>query len=202
MVRFGNVLESSGSVVPLFRSQIEAGGPITLTHLDVTRYFMSIQEAVQLVIQAGAMAQGGEVFVLDMGAPVKIKDLAVRMIRLSGRSIRDQENPKGDISIDVIGLRPGEKLFEELLISGEAIETAHPRICRVREDSVSAAEFEQDLQLVQNEIRHGSTTLDVRRILTRWVTGYTHEEFPGIGERRADAAHQFDDSDTFALGLR
>src|SRR5690606_22707192 len=120
MVRFGNVLGSSGSVVPLFRSQIEAGGPITLTHADITRYFMTIPEAAQLVIQAGAMAEGGEVFVLDMGQPVRIIDLALRMIELSGRTVRDAGRPDGDIEVQITGLRPGEKLYEELLIGDNA----------------------------------------------------------------------------------
>jgi FlaA1/EpsC-like NDP-sugar epimerase len=125
MVRFGNVLGSSGSVVPLFRKQIEAGGPVTLTDPDVTRYFMSIPEAAQLVLQAGAMAEGGEVFVLDMGQPVRIIDLARRMIELSGRRVRDETNPEGDIEITVTGLRPGEKLYEELLIGDNPLPTAH-----------------------------------------------------------------------------
>ncbi len=133
MVRFGNVLGSSGSVVPLFRRQIAAGGPITLTHPEITRYFMTIPEAAQLVIQAGAMGKGGEVYVLDMGQPVKIIDLARRMIHLSGLKVRDAENLDGDISIEIVGLRPGEKLYEELLI-GENVEgTSHPLIMRAYE---------------------------------------------------------------------
>ena len=136
MVRFGNVLGSSGSVVPLFRKQISGGGPITLTHADITRYFMTIPEAAQLVIQAGSMGQGGEVFVLDMGQPVKIIDLARRMVHLSGLELRDEEHPDGDIAIEVVGLRPGEKLFEELLI-GENVEgTSHPLIMRAYEHEV------------------------------------------------------------------
>lgn len=115
MVRFGNVLGSSGSVVPKFRQQIRDGGPITLTHPEVTRYFMTIPEAAQLVIQAGAMAKGGDVFVLDMGQPVKIMDLARRMVELSGLTVKDEQSPEGDIEIAVTGLRPGEKLYEELL---------------------------------------------------------------------------------------
>src|SRR3569833_2358994 len=116
MVRFGNVLGSSGSVVPKFRQQIRDGGPITLTHPDITRYFMTIPEAAQLVIQAGAMAKGGDVFVLDMGQSVKIMDLARRMNELSGLTIREEENPDGDIELEITGLRPGEKLYEDLLI--------------------------------------------------------------------------------------
>ena len=133
MVRFGNVLGSSGSVVPLFRRQIAAGGPITLTHAEITRYFMTIPEAAQLVIQAGSMGQGGEVYVLDMGEPVKINDLARRMVHLSGLELRDEAHPDGDIAIEIVGLRPGEKLFEELLI-GENVEgTSHPLIMRAYE---------------------------------------------------------------------
>jgi FlaA1/EpsC-like NDP-sugar epimerase len=136
MVRFGNVLGSSGSVVPLFRKQIAAGGPITLTHPEITRYFMTIPEAAQLVIQAGSMGVGGEVYVLDMGQPVKIIDLAQRMVHLSGLELRDEEHTDGDIAIEIVGLRPGEKLYEELLI-GENVEgTTHPLIMRAFEHEV------------------------------------------------------------------
>jgi FlaA1/EpsC-like NDP-sugar epimerase len=151
MVRFGNVLDSSGSVVPKFRQQIREGGRITLTHPDVTRYFMTIPEASQLVIQAGAMAKGGDVFVLDMGQPVHIMDLARRMIELSGLIVRDEQTPDGDIEIEITGLRPGEKLYEEVLSSAEnTIPTHHPKILRatVREyeyDHIA----EQIQQLVQ-----------------------------------------------------
>jgi FlaA1/EpsC-like NDP-sugar epimerase len=134
MVRFGNVLGSSGSVVPLFREQLKKGGPITLTHAEITRYFMTIPEAAQLVIQAGAMGQGGDVFVLDMGQPVKIYDLAKRMIELSGLSLRDQRTPDGDIEIVITGLRPGEKLYEELLIGDNPQPTAHQRIMKAQEE--------------------------------------------------------------------
>ena len=133
MVRFGNVLGSSGSVVPLFRKQIAAGGPVTLTHADITRYFMTIPEAAQLVIQAGSMGQGGEVYVLDMGKPVKILDLARRMIHLSGLEVRDETHPDGDIALEIVGLRPGEKLYEELLIGDNVEGTSHPLIMRAYE---------------------------------------------------------------------
>ena len=133
-VRFGNVLGSSGSVIPLFKEQIAQGGPVTVTHAEVTRYFMSIHEAVQLVIQAGSLGQGGEIFLLDMGEPVRIMDLARNMVRLAGHSVRDTNNPDGDIEIVVTGLRPGEKLYEELLVSRSQVEdTAHPKIRRVSE---------------------------------------------------------------------
>ena len=137
MVRFGNVLGSSGSVVPLFRKQLLSGGPLTITHLDVTRFFMTIPEAAQLVLHAGAMAEGGDVFVLDMGEPVKILDLARRMAQLSGLTLRIDSNTEGDIDVDVTGLRPGEKLYEELLIGGSPERTAHERIMKAHEQCVS-----------------------------------------------------------------
>lgn len=149
MVRFGNVLGSSGSVVPLFRKQIQSGGPVTLTHPDVTRYFMTVEEAAQLVIQAGAMAAGGEVFVLDMGEPVRISDLARRMIELSGLKIRDAGSLDGDIEIRVTGLRPGEKLYEELLIGNNPQETTHPRIMKAHEDFLEWARLEPRLLELQ-----------------------------------------------------
>lgn len=149
MVRFGNVLDSSGSVVPLFRKQIQNGGPVTLTHADVTRYFMTIPEAAQLVIQAGSMAQGGEVFVLDMGEPVKIADLARHMIKLSGLEVRDNQNPEGDIEIEITGLRPGEKLYEELLIGDNPEPTTHPRIFRANEEFLHWNDLEQHLHRVK-----------------------------------------------------
>ena len=138
MVRFGNVLASSGSVVPLFHEQISRGGPVTVTHPNVTRYFMTMTEASQLVVQAGAMATGGEVFVLDMGEPVKIVDLARRMIRLHGLRVQDDHNPHGDIRIEFTGLRPGEKLYEELLIGDNATGTDHPKIMRAEEEALPA----------------------------------------------------------------
>jgi FlaA1/EpsC-like NDP-sugar epimerase len=134
MVRFGNVLASSGSVVLRFREQIRGGGPVTVTHPEIVRYFMTIEEAVQLVIQAGAMGGDAEVFLLDMGAPVRILELARKMIKLSGRGVRDEQDPDGDIEITFTGLRPGEKLYEELLISGDARGTGHPRIWKASEE--------------------------------------------------------------------
>ncbi len=142
MVRFGNVLGSSGSVVPLFRQQIAGGGPVTVTHEAVTRFFMTISEAAQLVLQAGAMAQGGEVYVLDMGAPVKVMDMAKQMVTLSGLTVRDSDNPGGDIEIVVTGLRPGEKLYEELLTGNDPQPTAHPRIMQAREGFVPWSDLE------------------------------------------------------------
>ena len=137
MVRFGNVLDSSGSVIPLFKKQIKNGGPITVTHIDIVRYFMTIPEAVELVIQAGAMAKGGEVFVLDMGKPVRIYDLAVKMINLSGLQVHDENNLDGDIKIQFTGLRPGEKLYEELLVSGDFFSTENKLIMRAEEEMIS-----------------------------------------------------------------
>jgi len=133
MVRFGNVLGSSGSVVPLFSEQIDSGGPLTVTHPDVTRYFMSIPEAAQLVLQAASMSTGGDIFLLDMGSPVKILDLAHRMVHLKGYTIKDEKNPEGDIEIQFTGLKPGEKLHEELLVSGDVVGTDHRKIMRAQE---------------------------------------------------------------------
>jgi FlaA1/EpsC-like NDP-sugar epimerase len=143
MVRFGNVLESSGSVVPLFREQIRRGGPVTVTHPDVIRYFMTIPEAAQLVLQAGAMAEGGDVFVLDMGKPIRIADLARRMVLLAGLSVRDEDNPDGDVEIRYTGLRPAEKLFEELLIGNNVSGTGHPMIMRAMEHSLPWGQVQQ-----------------------------------------------------------
>lgn len=149
MVRFGNVLGSSGSVVPLFRRQIQEGGPITITHPDIIRYFMLIPEAAQLVIQAGAMARGGEVFVLDMGEPVRIIDLARSMIRLSGLTERTDEQPAGEIAIQAVGLRPGEKLYEELLIGDDVAPSGHPRIMSARERHIDPALLDKMLKTLQ-----------------------------------------------------
>jgi FlaA1/EpsC-like NDP-sugar epimerase len=150
-VRFGNVLDSSGSVIPLFKKQIEEGGPVTVTHFDIVRYFMMIPEAVELVIQAGTMAKGGEVFVLDMGDPVRIYDLAVKMIKLSGLEVLDDNNPKGDIEIKCTGLRPGEKLYEELLIDGEFSITDNELIMRTEEDMMPWEKLKPILIEIQNK---------------------------------------------------
>ena len=172
MVRFGNVLDSSGSVVPLFRKQLLDGGPLTVTHADVTRYFMTIPEAAQLVLQAGAMAQGGDVFVLDMGEPVKIMDLARRMTQLSGLSVRDEGNPDGDIDIVITGLRPGEKLYEELLIGDNPEATSHERIMKAREDFVTWDLLAPLLVRMRQAAVHNNEH-DMRAILLQLVHGYT-----------------------------
>jgi FlaA1/EpsC-like NDP-sugar epimerase len=171
MVRFGNVLESSGSVVPLFREQIRENGPVTVTHPDVIRYFMTIPEAAQLVIQAGSMGSGGDVFVLDMGSPVRIADLAKRMIQLAGYTVRDDKNPDGDIEIRFTGLRPAEKLFEELLIGKNVTGTEHPRILRAMEHSLPWEQIRHVLdELAQCSIRFDCER--AREILLRAVPEY------------------------------
>ena len=171
MVRFGNVLGSSGSVVPLFREQIKDGGPITLTHADITRFFMTIPEAAQLVIQAGAMGTGGDVFVLDMGQPVRIVDLARRMAELSGLSVRDDNNPEGDIEIAITGLRPGEKLYEELLIGENPIPTQHPRIMKAPEPYMPWAQLQQSLGALHMAKGANDVAL-IRGLLQQLVAGY------------------------------
>lgn len=171
MVRFGNVLGSSGSVVPLFRQQIASGGPVTVTHPDVTRYFMTIPEAAQLVIQAGAMGEGGDVFVLDMGESVKIVDLARKMIRLSGMEVREPASPDGDIEIVFTGLRPGEKLYEELLIGSNVTGTAHPRIMRAMESRLPLQEVEQLFAQMREAARYHDID-GLRDMLLRVVEGY------------------------------
>ena len=171
MVRFGNVLGSSGSVVPLFREQIRNGGPITLTHADITRFFMTIPEAAQLVIQAGAMATGGDVFVLDMGQPVRIVDLARRMVELSGLSVRDENNPEGDIEITVTGLRPGEKLYEELLIGENPVPTQHPRIMKAQEPFLPWSQLQQSLGALHIAKGVNDVAL-IRGLLQQLVSGY------------------------------
>lgn len=164
MVRFGNVLGSSGSVVPLFRQQIKSGGPITLTHEGITRYFMTIPEAALLVIQAGAMAKGGEVFVLDMGEPVKIIDLARRMIELSGLRVQSESCPNGDIAIDCVGLRPGEKLYEELLIGDNPEPTSHPRIMMAKETLLPMVKLEPELVALFAQAESGNTQGVIRAL--------------------------------------
>jgi FlaA1/EpsC-like NDP-sugar epimerase len=171
MVRFGNVLGSSGSVVPLFRQQLALGGPLTVTHADVTRYFMTIPEAAQLVLQAGAMATGGDVFVLDMGEPVKILDLAQRMVELSGLRVRSAAQPDGDIEIVVTGLRPGETLYEELLIGDNPTPTAHPRIMKAHEDCLSWNDLTAQLSTLKKSAADGDVAA-MKAVLTVCVQGY------------------------------
>lgn len=171
MVRFGNVLGSSGSVVPLFRQQIKNGGPITLTNENITRYFMTIPEASQLVIQASAMAKGGEVFVLDMGEPVRIIDLARRMIELSGLSVKSEEEPGGDIGIEIIGLRPGEKLYEELLIGDNPEKTEHPGIMKANEKFLAYDQLLPELVALQTALQ-GSVTSDILSKIGNLVSDY------------------------------
>lgn len=172
MVRFGNVLGSSGSVIPLFREQIKAGGPLTVTHPKITRYFMTIPEAAQLVVQAGAMGQGGDVFVLDMGEPVRIVELAEKMIHLSGLSVRSQGNPQGDIAIDFTGLRPGEKLYEELLIGDDVSPTAHPMIMVANEDFLAWELLRERLTQLLAAVAEDDFTR-VRQLLRELVSGYS-----------------------------
>jgi FlaA1/EpsC-like NDP-sugar epimerase len=177
MVRFGNVLGSSGSVVKRFRKQIRAGGPVTVTHPEIIRYFMSISEAADLVIQAGAMARGGDVFVLDMGEPVRIDDLARLMVRLVGLDVRSEDNPDGDIAITYTGLRPGEKLFEELLIGENTTATEHPRILRSDEPYLPAAELERELELLKAAMKMRDVET-MQAVLMRTVEGYRTRPHP------------------------
>lgn len=171
MVRFGNVLGSSGSVIPLFHKQIKSGGPLTVTHPKITRYFMTIPEAAQLVIQAGSMGQGGDVFVLDMGEPVKIVELAEKMIHLSGLSVRSDKNPHGDIAIEFSGLRPGEKLYEELLIGDNVVATQHPMIMSASEDHLSWDVLQSKLSELVAAVERDDYSL-VRQLLRETVSGY------------------------------
>jgi len=172
MVRFGNVLDSAGSVVPLFRKQIKAGGPVTVTHRNITRYFMSIPEAVQLVLQSGAMAKGGDVFILDMGEPIKILDLAYKMIHLSGLQPIDNQNPDGDIKIEFTGLRPGEKLYEELLIGNNVVQSEHPRIMQATEEKLSIEIIEECIYEIR-ESRKEQSEKRIKSMLYKYVSGYS-----------------------------
>ena len=174
MVRFGNVIGSSGSAVPLFQQQIKEGGPVTVTHSEVIRYFMSISEAAELVIQAGAMGKGGDVFVLDMGEPVKVYELAKRLIRLSGMELKDENNPEGDIEITFTGLKPGEKLYEELLIGDNVSTTEHKRILRAEEDFLTTEELEQHIDLLKEAEKEGDVVA-LKEILKDVVSGFTPE---------------------------
>jgi FlaA1/EpsC-like NDP-sugar epimerase len=176
MVRFGNVLASSGSVVPLFQEQIRRGGPVTVTHPDVIRYFMTIPEAAQLVIQAGSMAKGGDVFVLDMGRPVRIDDLARRMVNLMGLTVRDANNPEGDIEIEYTGLRTAEKLFEELLIGTNVTGTDHPMILRAMEHRLPWLRMQQIL----NDLLVALSTFDCHRALGLLVESVAEYSSQGI----------------------
>lgn len=172
MVRFGNVLDSSGSVIPLFREQIKRGGPVTVTHPNITRYFMTISEAAQLVIQAGSMGRGGDVFVLDMGQPVRILSLAEKMIHLSGLSIKSDQCPHGDISIEFTGLRPGEKLYEELLIGDNVNPTDHPMIMKANEDYIPWTAFKQILTELLKALEQNDY-VRLRQLLRASVDGYS-----------------------------
>jgi len=171
MVRFGNVLGSSGSVIPLFHKQIKMGGPLTVTHPKITRYFMTIPEAAQLVIQAGSMGQGGDVFVLDMGEPVRIVELAEKMIHLSGLSVRTDKSPHGDIAIEFTGLRPGEKLYEELLIGDNVEATQHPMIMSAHEDMLSWDVLKSRLYELVAAVE-SDDYVRVRQMLRDTVSGY------------------------------
>jgi FlaA1/EpsC-like NDP-sugar epimerase len=174
MVRFGNVLGSSGSVIPLFREQIKQGGPVTVTHPNITRYFMTIPEAAQLVIQAGSLGQGGDVFVLDMGKPVKIAELAEKMIHLTGLSVCSDSNPSGDICIEYTGLRPGEKLYEELLIGDNVSPTEHPMIMRANEEHLPWETFKAIIADLFKALEQDDYDR-VRQLLRETVTGYAPE---------------------------
>lgn len=179
MVRFGNVLGSSGSVVPLFQEQIARGGPVTLTDNDVTRFFMTVSEAARLVLLAGSFARGGDVFVLDMGKPVRIAKLAAQMIERAGYTVRSPENPDGDIEIIVTGLRPGEKLYEELLIGADMQTTPHPKILRAQEANLSEIEIANMLRDLRNVIESGDNDTALELIL-RWVDGYRRPRNAGV----------------------
>jgi FlaA1/EpsC-like NDP-sugar epimerase len=171
IVRFGNVLESSGSVIPKFKKQIKDGGPITLTHPDVTRYFMTLTEASQLVIQAGAMSEDCNVFVLDMGESIKIKDLIYRFVKLSGKTVQDENNKEGDIEIKIIGLRPGEKLYEELLLGNNPQKTQHPKIQKAQDPSIPFNQLEVDLNNLKTFLDHNKV-FEIKELLAKIVKTY------------------------------
>ena len=171
MVRFGNVLGSSGSIIPKFKKQIKDGGPVTLTHPEVTRYFMAITEAAQLVIQAGAIAEGADVFVLEMGEPIKIIDLIKRIVLLSGLSLQDEDNIDGDIKIKTVGLRPGEKLYEELMLGKNPQPTSHPKIYKAKDPYIEWVKLEKDLKNLKNLLDKGQIK-EVIKILQILVTDY------------------------------
>ncbi|MFQ6553644.1 polysaccharide biosynthesis protein [Aestuariibius insulae] len=181
MVRFGNVLGSSGSVIPLFQDQIARGGPLTVTHEDVTRYFMTVREAARLVLLSGSFARGGEVFVLDMGTPVPIKDLARQVIESSGYTVRDADNPQGDIEIAITGLRPGEKLHEELLMGEGHITTSNEKIFAALEDHPSEIEVAGALRALRNAVEMGDETA-ARASIARWVEGYGTEDMSEVSK--------------------
>ena len=171
MVRFGNVLASSGSVVPLFKHQISVGGPITLTHPEIIRYFMTIPEAAQLVLQSAVLARGRDLFLLDMGDPVRIKDLAEQMVKLSGLTLKDESNPNGDIEIVCTGLRPGEKLYEELLIDAESESTIHPLIFRAHEKGIPPDKLWPDFDQMEVAINHQNIEMALSilsKIIPEW----------------------------------
>jgi FlaA1/EpsC-like NDP-sugar epimerase len=174
MVRFGNVLGSSGSVIPTFQKQIKHGGPLTLTHPEITRYFMTIDEAAQLVIQAAGMANSGDLFLLDMGTPIKIYDLAERLIRLSGKTVKQdsQQNESGAIEIKITGLRSGEKLYEELLVDADALATEHAKIMRAREQHVAEEILEKGIKKLKESLNKDNLS-EFRVILANLVIGYT-----------------------------
>ena len=168
MVRFGNVLDSSGSVIPLFRQQIANGGPVTLTHQDIIRYFMTISEACELVLQSSNLSEGGEVFILDMGKPIRINKLAKRMIQLSGKTLKDVNNPRGEIEIKTIGLREGEKLYEELLVDNNAQVTKHPLIFKEKESNLNFTNIQVDIQKLIVSIKNNNL-FEVQSLLKKQV---------------------------------
>jgi len=172
MVRFGNVIGSSGSVVPKFSEQIESGGPVTVTHKDIVRYFMSIPEAAQLVIQASALCEGGDLFLLDMGQPVQIADLAKSLIYLQGKTLKDEDNPRGEIEIRYTGLREGEKLYEELLIDETAEDTVHPKISRAKESFIPWSELSPILGRFQSVMQNDPDNEMIEH-LKSVVSGYS-----------------------------